>query len=130
MFELLEIASHPELTDRVFPVVLDTAKIFDPIARVGYVKHWEDQRRELDEAMRAVGQENLQGIRDELDLFEKIRNAIAGITDSLADLNALTPEVHRGENFERLHRALSEALTRRAASRARSVSVSRPPPPP
>ncbi len=110
MFELTEIAGRPELASRVYPVVMRDAAIFDPVGRLGYVRHWEDQQAKLDQAMREVGQEFLQGIREDLDLYAKIRNTIAGIIDVLADMNTLTPESHRDTDFEQLYAQLAAAL--------------------
>lgn len=110
MFELTEIANRPELASHVYPIIMQDAAIFKAVSRIGYVKYWEDQRRELDQAMRQVGQEYLQGIREELDLYEKIRNMVAGIMDVLADMNTLTPEVHRDTDFEQLYAQLAAAL--------------------
>src|SRR5512138_1764588 len=47
MFELVEIAENKQFHDRVFPVVLSDANIYDPIKRIEYVKHWEAKRKEL-----------------------------------------------------------------------------------
>jgi len=90
MFELTEIASHPEFASRVYPIVMPDAAIFDPISRIGYIKYWEEKQAGLDLAMRDVGQEYLQGIREELDLYAKIRTTIAGLMKMLADMNTLT----------------------------------------
>jgi hypothetical protein len=87
------------------------AAIFDPIGRLGYIKYWEDQQAALDQAMRGVGQEYLQGIREDLDLYAKIRSTIAGIMDVLADMNVLTPEIHKDTDFEQLYRQLASALS-------------------
>jgi internalin A len=110
MFELTEVAGREDFVKSVFPIVLADADIVDPIGRVAYVKYWEDKRAGLDRAMREVGQENLQGIREELDLYEKIRNTIARLTDVLGDMNALTPAMHIGTDFTDLYQALEETL--------------------
>jgi internalin A len=110
MFELTEIAHDPAFASRVFPVIMSDAAIFNPVRRLGYVKHWENEIRELDAAMREVGPENLQGVREERDLYETIRNTIARIVDIVADMNALTPEVHRDTDFAQLYQALDAAL--------------------
>ncbi|MBL7260622.1 COR domain-containing protein [Paractinoplanes lichenicola] len=110
MFELTTIAAQPEFADRVFPIVLSDAGIFQPVSRLKYIAYWERRKAELEEAMRAVGQENLHGFRESLDLYEEIRNTIAGILNVLGDMNTLTPEMHRDEDFERLHQALRERL--------------------
>jgi len=61
--------------------------------------------------MREVGQEYLQGIREELDLYAKIRSTIAGIMKMLVDMNTLTPEIHKSTDFEQLYAQLAAALT-------------------
>jgi internalin A len=111
MLELTEIASRPEFASHVYPIVMPDARIFDPVGRLGYVKFWEDQRATLDHAMRQVGQEYLQGVREDLDLYEKIRNMIPGIMDVLADMNTLTSEIHKGTDFEQLYAQLAAALS-------------------
>jgi hypothetical protein len=116
MFELTEIAAKSNLADRVFPIILPDAEIFDPLVRLRYVRYWDDKRSQLDREMRQGGLENLRAISEYLDLYEAIRNTIAGITDALADMNTLTPDMHRGSNFAQLYDAL-QALNTRSPSR-------------
>ena len=42
MFELVEIADNKQFHDRIFPIVLADADIYDPVKRIGYVKYWEE----------------------------------------------------------------------------------------
>ena len=111
MFELTEIADIGNIRDRVFPIVLHDAKVYDAIERVPYIKYWEQRKQELDAAMKEVSGEYLQGVREELDLFAKIRGTIAQIVDILGDMNALTPDQHQGSNFDSLLRALETRLS-------------------
>lgn len=106
MYELTQIADHPDFASRVYPVVMPDAGIFDAVTKVRYVKYWENKQAELDAAMKEVGQEHLEGIREELDLYEDIRNTIARITSVLGDMNALTS----GTDFEQLFTRLAAAL--------------------
>jgi GTPase SAR1 family protein len=110
MDELTQIASRPEFARRVYPIVMPDAGIFDAITRVRYVKYWENKRAELDAAMKEIGLEHLEGIRDDLDLYEDIRNTIGRIMSVLADMNTLTPEMHHGTDFEQLYTQLAAAL--------------------
>lgn len=109
MFELTRIAKDRQFAKRVFPIVMSDAGIFDAIDRLEYVEYWEEKKMALDQRMRSVGQEKLQGIRDDLDLYEDIRNTIAGIMVVLADMNTFTGETHRANNFEHLFAALERA---------------------
>ena len=110
MYELTQLAGDSEFARRVYPVVMADAGIFDPVARLGYVKYWERKKAELDAAMKEVGQEHLEGVREELDLYEDIRNTIARIMSVLGDMNTLTPDMHRGTEFEQLYNQLAAAL--------------------
>src|SRR5215207_11769049 len=47
MFELVEIAENKQFHDRVFPIVLADADIYNPVKRLRYVKYWESKRAEL-----------------------------------------------------------------------------------
>src|ERR671925_2324329 len=64
MYELVEIAKNKNIYDRIFPIVLADADIYNPIHRIQYIRHWEDQIKQLEEAMRSVSLTNLQGLRE------------------------------------------------------------------
>lgn len=89
MFELTEIAKNGNIHHRVFPVVMADSDIYDAGGRLKYIRYWEEKKRELDREMRSVGGEKLEGIREEIDLYADIRNTIAGIVNTLGDMNAL-----------------------------------------
>ena len=110
MFELVEIAEGKQFHDRIFPVVLSDANIYDPIKRIKYVKYWEVKRAELADAMRTLDPANLQGIRDDMDLYDRIRDEISGLTSTLKDMNTLTPDMHRDADFAQLYNALIERM--------------------
>jgi internalin A len=110
MFELTEIAERGDIRHRVFPIVLPDSSIYNAISRVRYVKYWEEKKAELDAAMKGVSGENLEGIRDELDLYAHIRSTIARITDIFGDMNALSLNEHQGSQFSTLIQSLQERL--------------------
>ena len=112
MFELVEIARNKDFYDRVFPIVLGDADIYNPVNRIKYIKHWEDKLKELDEAMRSVSSANLQGMRDEIDSYDEIRDNISNLTFFLKDMNTLTPEMHENSNFAVLLTTLEKRLAR------------------
>ncbi|MBW4522532.1 MAG: GTP-binding protein [Scytolyngbya sp. HA4215-MV1] len=112
MFELVQIAKQGQFYHRIFPVVLADAQIYRPVERIRYIKHWEDQIQELDEAMRSVGAANLQGFREEIDQYTEIRNTIAELTSILKNMNTLNSEVHHQSEFEVLIQSIQESLNR------------------
>lgn len=115
MVELVEIARNQNVRDRIFPVVLADADIYDPVNRVRYIKHWEDKLKQLDEAMRSVSAANLQGMREEIDSYDAIRDHVSGLTFLLKDMNTLTPEMHENSNFSTLITGLDRRLKEVAA---------------
>jgi hypothetical protein len=110
MFELVQVAKNGEFHNRIFPIVLADAQIYKPVARLKYIKHWEDEIKELDEAMKDVGAANLQGFREEIDQYTEIRNTIAELTNILKDMNTLTPDIHSEFEFEALIDAIEKRL--------------------
>lgn len=110
MYELVEIARNKDIYDRIFPIVLSDADIYNPVSRVKYVKHWEDKHKELDEALKTVSSANLQGLREEMDSYDEIRDSISNLTFLLKDMNTLTPEMHENNNFAILISALKKQL--------------------
>lgn len=110
MFELVEIAENKQFHDRIFPIVLADANIYDPVQRIAYVKYWEVKRAELAEAMKTLDPANLQGIREDMDLYDRIRDKVSGLTSILKDMNTLTPEMHQDSNFSVLFDAIEERM--------------------
>jgi hypothetical protein len=110
MYELVEIAKNKNFYDRVFPIVLQDADIYDPVNRVQYIKHWEDKEKALDEAMKTVSSANLQGMREEIDSYNEIRANIANLTFILKDMNTLTPNMHQDRNFSHLYDAIEKRM--------------------
>lgn len=110
MFELLEIAKTPGLRERIFPIVLSDANIYKATGRVKYVRYWEDQIQELDEALKTVRGDNLTKLQEDLNLYSEIRRLFDDITNTLRDMNALTPDQHEESGFEELIRRIRAQL--------------------
>ena len=111
MFELTQIAEHGDLFPRVFPIVLDDAKIAEAVDRLDYIAHWEGKITALNEKMKRFNQAHLEGIREDLELYTKIRNTIARLMEILGDMNALTPEMHRQSGFVQLLGSIEAKLS-------------------
>jgi internalin A len=126
MFELVEIADGKQFHDRIFPVVLSDAKIYDPIKRIEYVKYWEAKRAELAQAMKTLDPANLQGIREDMDLYDRIRDRVSGLTSTLKDMNTLTSDMHQDTDFSDLYDAIEKRMKIGPAAPATSKAGSNP----
>lgn len=130
MFELVEIADNKQFHDRIFPIVLADADIYDAVKRIGYVKYWEEKRAELADAMKTLDPANLQGIRDDMDLYDRIRDKISGLASTLKDMNTLTPEMHQDANFSHLYDAIEKRLKESPATGTNETAESNASPKP
>lgn len=110
MYELVEIARNKDIHNRIFPVVLEDADIHDPVHRIKYIKHWEEKINELDKAMKSISSANQQGLRDEIDSYDEVRDNIANLTFLLKDMNTLTKEMHEDSDFSHLISSLRDRL--------------------
>jgi internalin A len=110
MFELMQIAKSGDFYGRIFPVVLDDVKIYDPEERIEYVKYWEKKKKALDDKMKSVSSEYLDGFREDIDLYADIRQYLPRLTDILRDMNTLTVEIHSQTGFEELVRAAAAKI--------------------
>ena len=70
------------------------------------MSHWENEIQQLDEALKKVRADNLTKLHENLDIYAEIRRLFDGITATLRDLNALTPEQHAGSRFDVLVRRI------------------------
>lgn len=110
MFELTQVYENKDFAKRIFPIVLEDANIYSPISRIKYIKYWNDKIVELDEAIKSVGTSlNMSELQQELNNYGNIRAAFDKMSFILKDMNALTPEIHRGQNFEVLYKQLTSS---------------------
>jgi hypothetical protein len=111
MFELVEIADHKQFAERIFPIVLSDAKIYDPVDRIDYAQHWEKEKARLNEKLRTLSDfSNLHGIQEELNNYDRFRREIDELTFVLKDMNTLSLEMHRDSDFNDLYLAIATGI--------------------
>ncbi|MER3477741.1 MAG: hypothetical protein C4287_16200 [Leptolyngbya sp. ERB_1_2] len=111
MFELVETAKRGEFRDRIFPIVLPDAKIYNPDEFADYIIHWQTKcdslQAKLDQMKSSA---NLPRLHRERTLYEDIRNTIDGLVDILQDMNTLTAKTHIESDFEQLFQAVEAKI--------------------
>lgn len=110
MFELLEIYRNLEFTQRIFPIVLDDANIFEPLPRLSYLRYWRDKKDELDTAIKKFGADAITVIGDDYKIYKRVFDNFGEVVNILKDINSLTPDMHRSSDFEDLINAVKESL--------------------
>lgn len=111
MSELVEIANNSSFYDRIFPVILETAQIYSPLSRIKYIQYWESQIQQLNDAITSIAPTNLQALREELDLYNEIRETIAELTNTLQNMNTITLSVYTESSVNELINAVGKKLS-------------------
>lgn len=106
MYELTEIYRHADFKGRIFPIVMEDAKIFDPNGRLAYKMEWKQRLEKLDEEIRSAGAEALGTLGEQYKGFKRIYDEFDAIVSQLSDMNVLTPDIHKSTHFEELIKAI------------------------
>lgn len=106
MYELMEIYHNKNFEDRIFPIVLGDANIFEVEGILVYKEFWKDKMVELDKKM--VGAEASKTLSEEYELCERIHGYMDKVGKILKDMNSLTPEIHKETKFEDLIKSVKE----------------------
>lgn len=111
MYELVEISRNKDMYDRIFPIVLSDAEIYDPVKRIQYRKYWDDKFKELSDAIKSLDSSvNLQGMNEELSSYDEIRDNVSQLTFLLKDMNTLSSEMHEKSDFADLIAELKKRM--------------------
>ena len=107
MFELLEVEKKGEFYNRVFPVVLPDADIYDALGIIKYLKYWDQKIKELNAQVKEL--DNLadtRKVQEDINLYTDIRGAIDSLAAKLSNMNTLTLDIMRTSNYKPLTEAL------------------------
>ncbi|HEU4901967.1 MAG TPA: toll/interleukin-1 receptor domain-containing protein [Flavisolibacter sp.] len=111
MFEMLELQKNNQVYERIFPIVLSDANIYDELARLNYFSYWSAKTKELNDAYtQLIDKAGTNGIVDKINLYSDIRRVIDQITVMLGRMNTLTPDLHQSTQFAELIRAIDQQL--------------------
>ena len=110
MYEALEMERNAGMQDRIFPIILDDAKIYHAATQTEYLTYWENEAETLRQKLDATNLAFTQPIIEQLNTYHDIRRIIASFMALLQNMNAYTPEMHLEQNFQALIDALDARL--------------------
>jgi hypothetical protein len=110
MFELLEIYRNLDFKNRIFPIVLKDANIFEYSPKLQYLEYWRGKKKELDDAIMKFGSDAITVIGDDYKINKKIFDNYGEIVNILKDINSLTPDMHEADNFNTLIDAVEKLI--------------------
>lgn len=125
MFELLQIYENKNIIHRIFPVLLDEVSIAKSTERLDLVKYWEKETESLETKIRELKNLSyIEGITDDLNLYQKIRNNIANLTKILKDINTLNIRLHKEHDYQHLIESIKSYLAKAEVERGSSGTSS------
>ncbi|CCI12431.1 putative Deoxyhypusine monooxygenase [Microcystis aeruginosa PCC 9806] len=110
MFELVEIARNGDFYQRIFPIILPDARIYNDFERIDYLKYWEDEKAKLQAKYKEIDLVNTNSIMATLNLYDEIRSNIDNLTNILKDMKTLNIDLHRQSEFAAMIKAVETKL--------------------
>ena len=86
MYEVLEVMRDRNYRDKIFPAVIYSG-IYSPVTRAKYVKHWQDEFKELENTLKEINVQNPGKLNEDLKRRQDISSNIAEFLDVVADMN-------------------------------------------
>ena len=86
MYEVLEVMRNRNYRDKIFPAVIYSG-IYSPVTRAKYVKHWQDEFKELEGTLKEINVQNLGKLNEDLKRIQDISSNIAEFLDVVSDMN-------------------------------------------
>jgi hypothetical protein len=110
MFEMLEIKKNGNLWNRIYPIVLFDAKIYDEVERIDYLIYWDNKIEELKAKIKQITNPvGTEKVIEKINQFNDIRRIIDEIMDILRNMNTLTPTMHQQAGFKPIIEALEKS---------------------
>lgn len=113
MYELLQIfrksgSETDGFREKIFPVVLEDANIYDPIERLDYVSYWQQRCNILEQKIAEVGLSAARSAVPDFDVYLEIQQKIGLLASVLADIITLKPQVLRTDDFAEIKSAIRQ----------------------
>lgn len=90
MSELVKISKNHRYRELIFPMILEGAKINDVFGRLHYIQYWQQKTNKLQEKIKIGSLSNLQGIYDDLNIYDEISRSIGGMDYLLKAIHTLS----------------------------------------
>jgi hypothetical protein len=115
MFELIEITKSGDVHERIFPVVLPDADIYDMARRIDYRLHWKRKLDELNAKGAEAGMDNMANAPEQATLYDRYKDRVMELADLFGNMNALTPSMHASSGYKHLIAAIEDWMRRAPA---------------
>jgi len=109
MYEVLQMLRYPNFKDRIFPILISDAKIYDSSKILEYLKYWEEKIDHLsNEAKTLSNIAYAAPIVEDIEIMNDIRRSLAKFGDDIGTMNVLSHQMHTNSNFKELIESITK----------------------
>lgn len=113
MFELTEFLDAGNFKERIIPLCLDDAKIYDLEDMLPYTSFWEQKLNRANEAVGTVSFSNISpNTMEEVKLYSKIAEMMNNFLGEVGDMAIPPINIHRESNFQDVIREVNKTLSK------------------
>lgn len=111
MYEVLQMLKYQNFQDRIFPILLSDAKIYNSSKIIHYLLYWEEKINQLNNEAKSLSNIAYAApIFEDIEIMNEIRRALAKFGDEIGNMNLLTSETHDISNFKELIEAINSKV--------------------
>lgn len=96
MYEVLEFVKNKDFEDKIIPIILKEANIFDVKEKVKYLAYWTNKKEDLKNVMKGMPPEKSIPIIQEIKEYENVESGIMDFLETITDMNNI---VISGDKF-------------------------------
>ena len=106
MYELLTIYTSGRFEERIYPIVLSDAKIYDIADRIDYINYWEEKTRKVENHIKKLSLNSTLNLGDEYKIYMEISSKFGEISSIIESINTFASVFHEKSNFEKIADAI------------------------
>ncbi len=103
MYEVLQLLKYSNYRSRIFPIILEGAKVYDSKKIIEYMKFWDSEINLLNKETKSLN--NMvyaRPIFEDIETMNEIRRIIASFGSTIGDMNVLDSRDHENSDFNAL----------------------------
>lgn len=86
LYEVLELIKDDNYKEKIIPIFLDDANIFDLRGKSNRIKYWQDEKSDLMKELKALDPQNIGPLTEQLRIIDNITSNLSNFIDSVTDI--------------------------------------------
>lgn len=89
MSQIIEIIKNNDFKERIYPLIYSDVNFLSAEGLVEYIQFWENKKDNLSEKLKKIDSSFIKNLRDEVDLYQNIRNCISEFWNEIRNMKYL-----------------------------------------